>query len=254
MRVADLITAIDRRYPFVDAAAWDPVGLQIGGRDRPAGLVAVAHEVLESTVTSAIMLGVGTIVAYHPLLFTPTTSFVEGPTAEGRALRLAEAGVSVIAVHTAMDVAEPGTGDDLLAALGLVANGVFFAVDDGDRPIGRLSTLAEPLAPGELVELVEDRLGVRVRATDGQQPIRRLAVVPGSGGASVTEAAEVADALVTGDVSHHRAREGVERGLLVVDAGHAATERPGIASLYAAVRAVEGDAIALDEDPTPWKD
>jgi dinuclear metal center YbgI/SA1388 family protein len=254
MRVADLITAIDRRYPFIDAAAWDPVGLQVGGMERPAGLVAVAHEVFGPTVEAAVTEGVGTIVTYHPLLFTPTTSFVEGPTAEGRALRLAEAGVSVIAVHTAMDVAQPGTGDDLLAALGFVADGGFFAADDFGRPIGRLATLAEPLTPFELVELVEERLGARVRTTGGSQPIRRLAVVPGSGGASVTEAAGAADALVTGDVSHHRAREAVERGLLVVDAGHAATERPGIASLYAAVRDIVGDAIALDEDPTPWKD
>jgi putative NIF3 family GTP cyclohydrolase 1 type 2 len=42
--------------------------------------------------------------------------------------------------------------------------------------------------------------------------------------------------------------------MLVVDAGHAATERPGIESLYAAIRAIVGDTVYLDEDPTPWKD
>ncbi len=254
MRVADLITAIDLRYPLDHAASWDPVGLQVGGAGRPLGSVAVTHEVSDTVVDDAIARGVGTIVTYHPLLFTPTTSFVEGPTAEGRALRLAAAGVSVIVVHTAMDVAAPGTGDDLLAALGFVADGGFFAGAEGERPIGRLATPVDPLSSRGLVDLVDERLRVHARATEGSHPIRRIAVVPGSGGAAVTEAADHADALVTGDVSHHRAREAVERGMLVVDAGHAATERPGIESLYAAIRAIVGDTVYLDEDPTPWKD
>jgi putative NIF3 family GTP cyclohydrolase 1 type 2 len=36
---------------------------------------------------------------------------------------------------------------------------------------------------------------------------------------------------VTGDVAHHQAREAEAAGLMVVDAGHAATEAPAIPAL-----------------------
>ena len=62
-----------------------------------------------------------------------------------------------------------------------------------------------------------------------------------------------ADVIVTGDVSHHRARAAIEVGMAVVDAGHAATERPGVARLYAAVSAALGGAVDLtDVDADPW--
>jgi putative NIF3 family GTP cyclohydrolase 1 type 2 len=64
-----------------------------------------------------------------------------------------------------------------------------------------------------------------------------------------------ADVVVTGDVSHHQARDAVARGIAVIDPGHAATERPGVRSLYAAVSQLLGDAIDLTEvDADPWKE
>ncbi len=57
---------------------------------------------------------------------------------------------------------------------------------------------------------------------------------------------------MTGDVSHHRAREALDRGLAVIDAGHAGSERPGVRRLYAAVAEIV-DTVDLSEvDPDPW--
>lgn len=67
------------------------------------------------------------------------------------------------------------------------------------------------------------------------------------------EAAQIADVLITGDVSHHSASAAKAHGLMIIDAGHAATERPGIAALYAAVCEEVGEAIHLSDDPTPWE-
>ena len=81
-----------------------------------------------------------------------------------------------------------------------------------------------------------------------------LAVVPGSGSAFVEAAAEVADVLVTGDVSHHRTVAAADLGLAIVDPGHTATERPGMRALAAMVTEVAGAEVLdlTDLDPQTW--
>ena len=106
----------------------------------------------------------------------------------------------------------------------------------------------------ELADLVESTLGVKPRVA-GSGQVRRVAVMPGSGGDFITAAAAVADAVVTGDVTHHRARTALDRGCAVVDPGHAASERPGVASLYAAVAREFDDVVDLTGIPaSPWKE
>ncbi len=118
--------------------------------------------------------------------------------------------------------------------------------------IGRVGRLPEPVTPQELADLVRARLGGVVRVA-GDRPIRTVAVIPGSGGSFLGGAD--ADAVVTGDVSHHQARDAVARGISVVDPGHAATERPGVKALYAAVADIFETTIDMtDVDPDPWKE
>jgi putative NIF3 family GTP cyclohydrolase 1 type 2 len=87
-----------------------------------------------------------------------------------------------------------------------------------------------------------------------ERAVARVAVAPGAGSDLVAEAAASgADVLVTGDVSHHRAREALDRGLCLVDPGHVATERPGLVRLLAWVREIApGTVDLLDLDPDPF--
>ncbi len=60
----------------------------------------------------------------------------------------------------------------------------------------------------------------------GKRLVRRVAAIGGSGGGQVSEIPDDVDALVTGDVGYHDALAARERGLSVIDAGHAGSERP----------------------------
>jgi dinuclear metal center YbgI/SA1388 family protein len=253
MQVHDVLDVIDGVFPFADAADRDPVGLQIGGADRPAGRVAVCHEVSGAVVDRVVSDSIDTVISYHPLLFTPTTSLIEGPSAEGRALRLAEAGTSLVIVHTAMDAAHPGTGDALLESLGYVPTASFGADSDDRPPIGRVAALDAPVSGGDVIASVETSLGVSVRSTPLVVDIRAVAVLPGSGSFVIDEAGGICDVLITGDVSHHRAQRAIELGLMVIDPGHAATERPGVRALYDSVRDHVSDVEFIEHDPTPWE-
>jgi hypothetical protein len=122
--------------------------------------------------------------------------------------------------------------------------------------IGRVGRLVAPAPLGDFASLVQERLsGPPVRmAGDREGPVQRVAVLPGSG-ADFIEAATMAGAevLVTGDVSHHRAATGRDRGLAILDAGHAATERPGLQALYAAIAALVDTADVTAADTDPWE-
>lgn len=117
--------------------------------------------------------------------------------------------------------------------------------------IGRRGTLATPSSVSELATIVEQRLGGIVRVA-GSGAVSTVAVIPGSGGSFLAQCA--ADVVVTGDVSHHQARAATDMALAVIDPGHAATERPGVQALYAAVaETVDAvDLTAIDNDP--WKE
>jgi len=254
--VADLRSHLDDRFPFEDAASWDPVGLQLGAPDDKIGTVAVCHEVNAAVVQQSIDSRVDTLVSYHPLLFDPVTAIVGGPTVSGMALSLIRAGVSLIIVHTAMDVAKGGTSDALLEKLGASPAGSFANADDApESQLGRLGELVRDTTAGAFAETVSERLATPVRVAGAfGTPISRIAVVAGSGSDFIAEAATAADVFVTGDVSHHRANDALQRGLVVIDAGHIPTERPGIRQLYDSVRDFIPDAMFMTIDPHPWED
>ena len=339
MRVQDVLSAL---APLEKAAAWDPVGVQLGDPGAEVATVAVCHEVTEQVVDAVIQDPPDLLIAYHPLLFRSTNRLTKGTSPEGRALRLAQAGVNLGIVHTAFDVVPGGAADALAEAVGIKSPRPFGPiegsqmvkivtfvprdrVDDvhramteaGAGSIGRYegcsfraegigtflpNSNADPVAGVKLqmnheaevrLEMVaprfrvdsaiaalvishpyeepafdvfesssnsgfigrygelEERLGLGVLAgglerglpTDSVRftgspgtDVSTVAVIPGSGGDSIAAAAVLgADVVVTGDVSHHRAVEASDRGVFVIDAGHAATERPGMRRLYSAV-------------------
>lgn len=256
MLVADIYGLLNKRFPFSAAPSWDPVGLQLGDMDRDAGRVAVVHEVTDSVVDSVLSGGFATVVTYHPLLFDPITSVVAGATPSGRALRLLQAGVSLLVVHTAMDVAPGGTGDALLATIGVERTGFFAETHErSDQFIGRFGRLSAPTTAEMFAAKVSGDLSTPVQfAGNPDTVLTSVATVPGSGSSFVADAAEVADVYITGDVGHHRARLGLELGVVVLNAGHIPTERPGVAYLYDSVSNGVSDAVFIANDPHPWED
>lgn len=233
---------------------WDPVGLQIGDPDAEVATVAVCHEVTEEVVDRLETNPVDLLVSYHPLLFTPTTRVLAGRSAGARSYRLIRAGVSLLVTHTDFDAAPGGTADALAAFFGLRGVIPFGGDPDLGLPgIGRSGSFGGSF--GDVVDLLTDEFGekgIRV-AGDRGIPLQRLAVVPGSGSGFIEEAASVADALVTGDVGHHRTVAAADLGLAVVDPGHTVTERPGMKALLALVAETTGMAVVdLTIDPRTW--
>lgn len=150
--MASVLAELNARAPGDKAAGWDPHGLQIGDPTREVLRLAVCHDVTEKVAALAIEGEVDLLIAYHPLLFKPTTRLVAGPGPTGRAYHLARAGVGVGIVHTAWDAARGGTADALAEVLGLTSVKRFGPIDSS--PVTKLVTFVPPGA----VELVAQAL------------------------------------------------------------------------------------------------
>lgn len=122
---------------------------------------------------------------------------------------------------------------------------------------GKLGSPGEGVTVGDLAGRVAATLGdagLRVSG-DRDAVLSRVAVVPGSGSSFLPAAAVAgAGAIVTGDIPHHRVVEALDRGMAVIDPGHAPTERPGVAVLTRIVDDLGVDTVDLTgHDPTPWR-
>jgi dinuclear metal center YbgI/SA1388 family protein len=115
----------------------------------------------------------------------------------------------------------------------------------GDRGLGRVGRLPEPLTLAELTTRAATALpatawGVRA-AGDPLQVVETLAVCGGAGDSLLGEAAAAADAFLTSDLRHHPSSEAPE-GLALLDAAHWATEWPWLADAASRL----SDAVGVD--------
>lgn len=234
--VADVLAALERRFPVALAEEWDVNGLTVGSPDAD---VTRAHLAVDPTLAVAqetIAAGAQLLITHHPLMLRGVTT-VAADTAKGAVVHaLATAGVALANAHTNADHAAGGVADALAAVLGIDVTGPLVASTSGPTlGTGRVGTLAPGVTLGEFARTVAAALpptahGVRV-AGDLDSSVRTVAVVGGAGD-SFLDAARAAgvDVYVTADLRHHVALDARELAALgsgrpfLVDVSHFASE------------------------------
>jgi dinuclear metal center YbgI/SA1388 family protein len=262
---ADVVAALDRRYPPVWAEQWDRVGLVLGEPAAPVRRVACVVDCVPETVAEALAEGADLIVAHHPLLLRGVSSVA--PTSyKGRIIhQLIKSDVALYVAHTNADVANPGVSDALAARLGLTdlrplrpAAAGTPAAGQG-RGIGRIGRLPGPMTLAELTRYAAGALpatawGVRAAGDPGRM-IHTIAVSGGAGDGYLDDARRAGvDAFLTADLRHHPASEFLaDGGPALLDAAHWATERPWFDELATYLRDSFGVATWVsDLDTDPW--
>lgn len=116
----DILAALERRAPLAAAEEWDNVGLLAGRPEWSASRVLLTIDLTDDVANEALRKRTDLVVAYHPPIFKgirAVTPMAACPT--GLLPDLLAARCSIIALHTALDVAEGGTNDVLLNAFEL---------------------------------------------------------------------------------------------------------------------------------------
>jgi dinuclear metal center YbgI/SA1388 family protein len=232
-----------RELPDYDGAAN---GLQVENSGTLTRVLAAVDASAESIAAAARQRG--TLLLVHHGLF-----WGEDPAVTGMRYRrlkgALDGDVAVYSVHLPLD-AHPEVGNNVLLAglLGLTVSGPFGRYKTLD--IGVHGVLEKDRAA--LTRELSDLLGHPARLIPGgPERTKRVAIITGGAGASVTEAAERGcDTFITGEGSHHTWFVAMERGVNLIYAGHWATETLGVKALAERVSAKFGVPWEFFAQPT----
>ncbi len=248
MTVGEIAQYIHELAPPETAQEWDNVGLQVGAGDDPARVVLICLEVTEAVIDEAEAVGADLLIAHHPLIFRPLSGLRTDLPVGRLVRRLLCGSIALLVAHTNLDAApEVGTAAILKRLLDVRGGRPLMPMAE-NAGLGWVGALSAPSTVGEFAARVREALSPSRLAVIGRRErvVRRVALMPGSGGDAVALAAEAgADVLVCGDLKHHDALDALALGLAVIDAGHYATEQPVVSSLaqYLSLRVGEDAKI-----------
>ncbi len=204
-------------FPSDTALDFDNVGLLIGDGNAEVTSAVVALDCTDSVIDFALKNSANLIVTHHPVIFDGLKQILKGDIA----YRLIENGISVISMHTNMDVGLGGVNDTLCSVLCLNNIQKVTAADGYTLNIGELKNT---LSADAFATLVSERLGVPVKYA-GTNKIKKVLVCSGSGGGYVEQVKSFgADALLSADCKHNQLLAASHLGITLVDGGHFATE------------------------------
>jgi dinuclear metal center YbgI/SA1388 family protein len=266
--LVDVIAAVERWYEPSWAESWDAVGLVCGDPSVEVRRIVLAVDAVPATVAAAGDAQL--LLTHHPLFLTAVHGVPITDPKGALVHRMIRSGLALYVAHSNAEIARPGVSDALAATLGVED---LVALEPASAPgscgVGRVGCLATQTTLGEFTALVAARLpatvgGVRM-AGDPDQPIRRVAVLGGSG-SSLVDAARAggAEVFVTADLKHHHAVEAVtqraggpasDAPMALIDASHWATEVPWLHLVAARLRAEFDDTVDVavsDVVTDPW--
>jgi putative NIF3 family GTP cyclohydrolase 1 type 2 len=163
--------------------------------------------------------------------------------------------IGIYTAHTNFDQVADGTADVLAQILELKEVAPIVPTQPG-LGYGRVGLLAPFLTLQELLSLIQTRLSppdlIFSPSADLQQNISKVAVLGGSGASFISAVAKTgAQAYLTADCKFHQFQESRDRHLILIDAGHYATERPACDRLAQKFQSLNLDWVQLstqDED------
>ncbi|HMC53763.1 MAG TPA: Nif3-like dinuclear metal center hexameric protein [Gemmatimonadaceae bacterium] len=229
----DIVGYLDGELRTTEVPDYDVAlnGLQLGNRSGTVERVACAVDFSANTVDGAIRERANLLVVHHGMFWRGQHALV------GRAYRRLAAAIAadlaVYASHIPLDL-HPVLGNNVLLAreLSLTPTGTFGRYKGTE--IGVMGTADAPTAVLlERLRQFSSRYATTVVHTPfaPERRTRKWAIITGAGASPQTlaEAAERGiDTFVVGEGAHHTAVDAIETGLVVMYAGHYATETLGV--------------------------
>jgi GTP cyclohydrolase I len=241
--LSQIVEIANRLFPFDTAETWDNCGIQIGDPARQIRSVAVSLDPTPQTVAFASDHSCQLLLTHHPVLLEPIRNLIPGKLSADTLLRAAQERVDILSLHTNLDAADGGLNDELARVIGL--QDVF---TPAGAPCARKGRLPFPTRVRDLAVKVAQDLGItHVRiVSDTERLVETVFCVTGSGMGYLEYALRhCADAMITGDVRYHAAREAEAAGMPVIDAGHYGLEKIAIPLLIRSFQS-EFDRMGLE--------
>lgn len=220
MKLKDLRSLLETKYPLSLQEEWDHSGMQIGHMNKEVTSVLVTLDITREVVMEAIQTGADTIISHHPLFFRPIAE-IDLESADGQMIaHLLEHHINVLSYHTNFDQAKDGMNEQLASKLGLT--NLHKLESDPYMVIGSIASTNI----SNYIEIVKDTFnldGARYAGFE-QAIISKVAIVGGSGAdytrIDAIKEVEDIDLFITGDTKSYHARYATEHGVNLLDVCH----------------------------------
>lgn len=233
--VRQIDEAISARAPKALSADWDNDGIMCcADLDREVRRALFVLDINRQALEYAVAGGFDAILSHHPLIFRPLKAVLPGIIPA-----LLANGISAMSYHTRLDAAPGGVNDALAEMLGLEDCAVFA------EGCGRIGTLRDACAQAEFAALLRRKTGcAALKLGSGGREVHRVAVVSGSGGDYIGEAAALgADTFCSGEIGYHRMADAADAGMNAFEIGHDASENHAPRLLEAWVKDAFPDTV-----------
>ena len=218
MTVKDIFDFLNEKFPTETACDFDNVGLLVGDPCAEVTKAVVALDCTPSAVNTAKENGCQLIITHHPIIFDPLKQVLAG----SAVYEVIKSGISVISMHTNLDVGIGGVNDCLCSALSLENVKKVAAADGYLLNVGEFSS---PLCPEVLAVYIKEKLGGGLKYFGANKEIKRVLLCSGSGGSYVTEVKKHnCDALITADIKHNQFLDAERLGISLFASVHFETE------------------------------
>ena len=218
--VADIYKKIDEFFPFETCFSWDNCGLIIGRPIKKVKKILLTLDVTSSSVKRAIDLRVDLIITHHPPIFKPISSIVDN-----LFLQLIKNDISVISVHTNLDVAMGGVNYAFARKVGYKEVEPIIQ----DEKIIAVSVSCGRINPKEFAKFVKKQLNapfVRLYSPLNKKMwVEKVAFCGGAGSSFIEYLENKVDLLVSSDFTYHTL---IKSKIHLIDVGHFYSEFPAM--------------------------
>ncbi len=217
MTVQNIFEFLNEKFPTDTACDFDNVGLLVGDKNAKITKVLIALDCTSLAIDEAIKNGCNLIITHHPVIFEPLKNVLKG----GIVYKLIENNISVISMHTNLDIGVGGVNDCLCEVLSPETIETVIASDGYALKKCNVS----PILSDDLADVLKSHLSGSVKYMPTEKPIETVLVCSGSGGNFIEDAIKFnCDALITADVKHSQFLLAQHYGIALFDAGHFNTE------------------------------
>lgn len=227
-KLSEIYDYINSIAPADTQMDFDNAGFLFGDRNSSVSKVLLALDCTSAVIDEAIEKKAEAIITHHPLIFKPVKNICTDTLTGNKLIKLAKNDISVISMHTNLDLADGGVNDVLIRLLGAVT-----VYKPASEPMLRIGFLKEAIELDSFLLSIKQVLSANgLRYCSGGRKVYKIACLGGAGGEAFADAYnEGCDTYITSDIKYNVFLDARELGINLIDADHFCTENPVIYDL-----------------------
>lgn len=223
INVNDVLKYLESRFPYDLAADFDKgkIGLTIGNKNNIVTGIVCSLDLTNEVIEDAIEKNANLIICHHPFAFSGMTKVLYEEEKGSLIYNMVKNDISLIAMHTNMDLGYDGVADTLCKLYDLKNSNYGVNFKDDYARYGEIEEVTlKQLA--EMTKKIFNLNSVKV-VGDLNKKITKIGILGGSGGQEyeIIKAINMGcDCYITGEIKHNIALTANYYGLSLIEISH----------------------------------